>query len=440
MPSPAAPTGSAVTAPAPPAPRFPATPPAALRVTVVQDGARLHYAAPLGLHRAGALRWMYTDWFVRRGTIGRLARWVARRAPLGPLGGPVERAMERQCDGLPPNRVRTNPLLALAARRFAARAPSAEAAWAATSRMTGDWIGRRGFGGANALFGFVRNLDPRLCAAARAAGLLTVADQMIAPAAVEAAEADRQRDRWPGWDPAAHRSDLALVADLERRTWAHLDRVTCGSDYVRRGLESQGVPPERILTVPYPIDAARYHVIARRGRPGPVVVGFVGTVGLRKGAGYFGAVARRLLRPSIRFVMVGPVHLSDAAARSFAGAAELVGGVPRSAIAGWLDRFDLFLFPSTCEGSAGAAMEAMACGLPVVTSPNSGSIVRHGVDGFVVPHDDVDGLTACIDRLAGDASLRLAMGAEARRAAEAATVDRYGRQLAEAMVAARPQA
>ncbi len=400
----------------------------------MQDGARLHYAVPLALHRAGVLERVYTDWFIREGPAGRLAAWAGGLLPVGRLGP----ALDRRCDGLPGRLVYTNPSLALSARRAGRRAASAEAGWAAATRLTGDWVARRGFGRASALFGFVRNIDPRLCEAARAQGLLTVADQMIAPAAVERAEADRQRDRWPAWDRGGRRPDFDLVDGLERQTWSHLDRLTCASDYVRAGLLSQGVPADRVTVNPYPIDAARYAVPARRGRPGPVVVGFVGGVGLRKGAPYFLEVARRLAGPGVRFVMVGPADPAAAAASSPRGpAVDLVGRVPRSAVAGWLDRFDLFLFPSTCEGSAGAVTEAMATGLPVVTSPNSGSAVRDGVDGFVRPYDDVDALAACVDRLVTDGPLRLAMGVEARRAAEAATVDRYGRQLVDLLTAAR---
>jgi len=62
----------------------------------------------------------------------------------------------------------------------------------------------------------------------------------------------------------------------------------------------------------------------------------------------------------------------------------------------------------------------------VVTSPNSGAIVRHGESGFIHPYDAVDAYAEAIRKLAGDADLRLKMGMEARRAVEAADMERFG--------------
>jgi glycosyltransferase involved in cell wall biosynthesis len=79
---------------------------------------------------------------------------------------------------------------------------------------------------------------------------------------------------------------------------------------------------------------------------------------------------------------------------------------------------DVFLLPSICEGSALAIHEALAAGLPVVTTPNSGSVVRDGVDGYVVPVRDVDAIVDRLTRLI-DPVLRAEMGRNARaRAAE----------------------
>jgi glycosyltransferase involved in cell wall biosynthesis len=46
---------------------------------------------------------------------------------------------------------------------------------------------------------------------------------------------------------------------------------------------------------------------------------------------------------------------------------------------------DVFLLPSLSEGSANVCFEALAAGLPVITTPNAGSVVRDGVEGFIVP-------------------------------------------------------
>ena len=63
---------------------------------------------------------------------------------------------------------------------------------------------------------------------------------------------------------------------------------------------------------------------------------------------------------------------------------------------------DVFVFPSLFEGSAVVTYEALACGLPSVVTPNAGSVVRDGLEGFVVPPRDVEALAARMEQLGDD--------------------------------------
>ena len=205
--------------------------------------------------------------------------------------------------------------------------------------------------------------------------------------------------------------------------------MTCPSSYVRDGLIDQGLAPGKVSKIPYPIDAGAWEAVDRSGRPGPVTVGFIGEVGLRKGAPAVSELASRFDPARVRFVMVGAVNLPPLAVAALSGRVTLTGAVPRSAIRGHLRSFDIFLLPSACEGSAGAAMEAMASALPVVTTPSAGTIVRDGVDGFVRGSRDVDSLAECLGRLVDDPDLRWRLGRAGRRHAEEFGIDRYGRAL-----------
>jgi glycosyltransferase involved in cell wall biosynthesis len=407
-----------------------------VRIAMVQDGSRLHYAVPVALHRQGALERVFCDFYASPHS---LARFLAHGMKLvSPVTG--QRMLDRyeaQLTGVP---VISNLPLVLRVMRNRKRFASASEFfyWEAAEKTR--WMLRRGFGRANAICGFIRNIHPDLCLAARQRGLRTIGDQMIAPAAVERAQDATQRALFPEWVPGsgdaspAHATDGALDQAFEEQTWPALDQITCASNYVRDGLVSVGIAPDRILVNPYPVDDTHFPVVERAARPpSPLRVGFVGAVSLRKGAPWFLEVARRFDPAKVRFVMVGPMAVSAVAAERLGAHVELAGSVPRSRIPALLADFDLYFFPSTCEGSAGSVMEAMMTGLPVIASPNAGSVVRDGIDGRIIPYDQVDAAAEAIQHFVDDRAARLVAGYAAAEHARSFSLDAYARRLLAAL-------
>jgi glycosyltransferase involved in cell wall biosynthesis len=80
---------------------------------------------------------------------------------------------------------------------------------------------------------------------------------------------------------------------------------------------------------------------------------------------------------------------------------------------------DIFAMPSLQEGLGVAALEAMACGLPVIASSSGGLVdsVKDGVTGMHVPPGDSRALADAIARMAANAQLRSTMGAAGRERA-----------------------
>ncbi len=73
--------------------------------------------------------------------------------------------------------------------------------------------------------------------------------------------------------------------------------------------------------------------------------------------------------------------------------------------------------------------EALACGLPVVTTNAAGSVVRDGLEGRIVPERDPETLAAAIEQLVEDRALRDRMAVAARERAQDYTWERYGERL-----------
>jgi glycosyltransferase involved in cell wall biosynthesis len=98
------------------------------------------------------------------------------------------------------------------------------------------------------------------------------------------------------------------------------------------------------------------------------------------------------------------------------GVVRLHGQLPPSEVRDIVRTSDVFVLPSLSEGISNAALEAMACGLPVVTTDCGGmrEAVTDGVEGFVVPMRDPASMAGAIRLLAADVQLRERMGKAAR--------------------------
>jgi len=95
----------------------------------------------------------------------------------------------------------------------------------------------------------------------------------------------------------------------------------------------------------------------------------------------------------------------------------VLGKLAPDDIARRLSDADVFLHTSASEGISNAVLEAMATGLPIVTTDAGGmrEAVRDGVDGFVVRVRDPGSTADALMSLAGDPELRARMGAAARQ-------------------------
>ena len=107
-----------------------------------------------------------------------------------------------------------------------------------------------------------------------------------------------------------------------------------------------------------------------------------------------------------------------------------VGRVPRGEIGDLFNSADVFVFPSLFEGFGLVILEAMASGLPVLTTKNTAGpdLIEDGVEGFISIPGDVQTLEKHILLLSEDHSLVELMGRQARKKAEKYTWGAYGKK------------
>jgi glycosyltransferase involved in cell wall biosynthesis len=220
-----------------------------------------------------------------------------------------------------------------------------------------------------------------------------------------------------------------------RPVWKHADVMLAMSADMRRDLLGLGCPAEKILVHYHGINLARFGYSPRPAAPESLVILFVGSLGNpKKGVDYilraFAQVAGQ--RPQARLRIVGDGQLRPtlehlAASLGIAGQVTFAGFVPHERLHAELGAAHIFCHPSVTtptgdkEGIPGTVVEAMASGLPVVTTRHAGipEMVRDGEDGFVVAERDKAALVRALLRLIDSTELRQRMGQAAAQQARA---------------------
>jgi UDP-glucose:(heptosyl)LPS alpha-1,3-glucosyltransferase len=212
-----------------------------------------------------------------------------------------------------------------------------------------------------------------------------------------------------------HRDVLATERAMAADPRLHF---VANSALVERELRTAlGVPGDRITRLENGVDLARFgkaalielRAGARRelgvGDDVPVVL-LVGSGFERKGVFPLAAALAHAKMREVRLVVVGkdrrPSKLARLASR-IGVSARLHALGPREDVRPWLAAADLFALPSLYDPMPNAALEALAAGLPVVTTPDTG--VAEAVataDAGVVAAADPDALAAAIERIRSD--------------------------------------
>ncbi|MCL6622957.1 MAG: glycosyltransferase family 4 protein [Syntrophobacterales bacterium] len=404
------------------------------QIIVAQLGARMHYAVPVLLHRAGMLAHFYTDAYVGPGSAW---HWLTRVAPLIPESwrpAGFRRLRQRRADGLPAARVTAFNLLGYRYARALARAVEARERFT-IHRKFGDLfcqaVLRQATLEGDAVYAFqgaalplLKSLKPR--------GWRGFYEQFIAPAAIVYQIYREEHRRWPEWEesPLIAPDQQNWLERHEQETWEEADVLICGSEFVRQGLLSQGAAPEKIQVVPYGVELGGYTVQKPPwdGRR-PLRLLFVGLVTIRKGVQYLTLALEQLRGLPLEVRIVGRVALKEPGRARLAKVAQLTGQVPRMDVSRHYHWADVFVLPSPCEGSATVTYEALAHGLPVITTFNAGSVVRDGVEGYILPIRDPEALAGKIAHLYRNPDLVAWMSENARARARDFSWEKYEERL-----------
>ncbi len=227
-----------------------------------------------------------------------------------------------------------------------------------------------------------------------------------------------------GYEP--QHSITAQDIEHERSEVELADYVFCPNPEVRRSLLDIGVAESKLISSSYGWEPTRFNT-AQQGsiEPERFTVLFVGSVCVRKGAHVLLRIWQKAAVPG-RLILCGEMESAIAQSCADILGREDVQYVPHTSdLSRLYAQANVFAFPSFEEGGPLVTFEAMAHGLPILTSPmGSAGVVRHGIDGLILPPDAEEAWVEALRALADRADERTRLGTSARQRVQEYTWDK----------------
>lgn len=241
----------------------------------------------------------------------------------------------------------------------------------------------------------------------------------------------RRRDSHPtslsGW---WRRGMTSIIDTMDDRALCTVDAVQVMNPWMLEYAQKLNVGREMDLRYAPPgVDADLFHPLAERKLTDDPYILCVGRLDdPRKNIELLLQAYSRLpaaLISQVQLVLAGaagppPYFWSQVEALGLRDRVIYVAHPERKALVSLYQRAALFALPSDEEGFGMVVIEAMACGIPVVSTRSGGpdGIIANGHDGFLVPLDDAEAMAVRLTQLLHDATLNAEMGCQARRTIE----------------------
>ena len=331
--------------------------------------------------------------------------------------------------GVPASKVRTLPSLEWSSRGSLRRADQ-EAMLFERNRRFQEAIPATEIALADVVVGFDTS-SWQLARRAKEMGKIFILDQSIGHPAAKERVYSSLREKFPAWSSSLPRKQDAHVA-REREEHDLADLIVVPSKFVMSTLIEEGVSPGKIRVIPFGTDLELFRLPGPNGDPATypkVVVLYAGTFTARKGLPVLLAAWKRLrVSSAAELWLVGSGTIPAAELQQLPDSVKVLGQRTREELSSLMNRADAFVFPSFFEGLAQVQLEALATGLPVIATYESGAeeVIEPGENGLLVRAGDESGLTQALQRLVDDSALRLEMRKAAEKSRSSLSWSLYG--------------
>lgn len=221
------------------------------------------------------------------------------------------------------------------------------------------------------------------------------------------------------------------VIERELMEYEECDVIFVPSRFVQRSFTERGIAEAKLRVVPYGVDLEMFRPAGKDDKVFRII--YVGEISVRKGIHYLLEAAARFSETEVEVWLIGAaLPEAQALLKRHAGRFRHFGVIPRAELYRFYSQGSVFVIASIEEGLALVQAQAMACGLPVIATTNTGAedLFSDGVEGFVVPIRDADVIAERIARLLSRPDDRDMMAQAAlKRVAAIGGWDSYGHKV-----------
>ena len=253
-------------------------------------------------------------------------------------------------------------------------------------------------------------------------------DQSIAHPREKERIYEQLRVRYPDWSEYIQPKNESSIY-VEEREYALARKVVVASTFTKNSLMRQNVPASKIVVNPYGVGNEFFRNKGKEKGSRKTRFLYLGLLGARKGLPFLMEAWKEMeLHREAELWIAGPANSVALSAIENVPGVSYKGKVPYRDIPKLLDECDCLVFPSFFEGFGQVILEAMAAGLPVITTEATAGpdIIEHGKDGYLIKSGDKSDLCNLIKLLAGDRARCYEMGKAATEKAKSFSWEAYG--------------
>jgi glycosyltransferase involved in cell wall biosynthesis len=224
------------------------------------------------------------------------------------------------------------------------------------------------------------------------------------------------------------------IVEKELEEYEQADYIAVPSHFVKRTFLERGTPEEKLIYVPFGVDLDEFGQVPKDDDRFRVV--YAGGMTIRKGVHFLLQAFCELNLPNAELFLVGAMREEmQHFFKRYEDRFTWIGHVPQRELHKYYSQGSVFVLASLEEGLAMVLPQAMACGLPVICTENTGGsdIIRDGVDGFIIPIRETEAIKEKLLFLYDNPDLCRKMGRSAQeRVATGFTWDDYGERIVRA--------